>query len=494
MRRALLLLLVSSVALGQADGTIVRRRDVLGSGSTVIPTTVQTTSAARTYYVATTGSDSSACLAVTTPCLTIQGALGKIPKHIYHGTDVSVGSGSFAGFSLEGFQIHSSNQTLMPYINVAGTLATATVATGSATGTLTAFAAGSGAAFAVFTDGGQTWTVNDLKGKLLEVTGGTGSSATAFYVITSNTGTAITALSGTATAAAAGSTYAIRDWGTIINTFVVNQTGGPFGGALNWTTAGARVTGNSSEGLTGNGVSIQKLVFAFGSNSTGVFMDGSFRFDIQWVKFSTSVTTSLFMNRNVAGRISGCYFANNSTVGVSQGNSNSIAGGLSVLQSFFEGGTTAISISAPAAQVTGSFFKTQTSSSITLSTNGGNIGSSQINTSRIDGSGTGLLVNSSSTGGPGAAAIGMTTTDISNCTTGISLRSPLAAGVFDVVSGSSNTTGWNFALGAKAQIASTATLTGTTEVSIDGTSSALATMRGASPKLVSDTYFTIFYE
>jgi hypothetical protein len=87
--------------------------------------------------------------------------------------------------------------------------------------------------------------------------------------------------------------------------------------------------------------------------------------------------------------------------------------------------------------------------------------------------------------------------DISNCTTGIALDGPNSwhpATAGFVLSGTGNTTAILLAKGARMSMPSGATITGTTEVSLDGVSTNLATMRAATPKLLTNTYGTIIYE
>jgi hypothetical protein len=63
-----------------------------------------------------------------------------------------------------------------------------------------------------------------------------------------------------------------------------------------------------------------------------------------------------------------------------------------------------------------------------------------------------------------------------------------------VNSGTGHSTAIALQRGARAEIGSASTITGTTEVTLDGTATTLAAMRAASPKLVTNTYGTIIYE
>ena len=61
--------------------------------------------------------------------------------------------------------------------------------------------------------------------------------------------------------------------------------------------------------------------------------------------------------------------------------------------------------------------------------------------------------------------------------------------------GTGNTIGLQLGKGATASIGSTCTLSGSTEISVDGSGSSYAEMRTATPKVKRDSNFgTMFYE
>lgn len=84
------------------------------------------------------------------------------------------------------------------------------LASGTATGTLTASAG------PVYTDGGQSWTTNDLAGKYLVMTSGAANGLA--VVIASNTGTAITGTTSFTIAPGIADTYAIQEVFRVLNT------------------------------------------------------------------------------------------------------------------------------------------------------------------------------------------------------------------------------------------------------------------------------------
>lgn len=180
------------------------------------PNLVYATTAAITLYVDPTGSDSNDCTATgTAACLTIQGALNKVPKMLRHGVTVNVAAGTYGCFYVAGFTCDPSFQQTTGGLLVDATaaLTASTLATGSATGTATSSAAGSGTTFGTLTDSGATWTINDLKGRFI-------TSASQTRVISSNTATAITIV-GTWTSPGAVA-YTIQDPGVSINTACQN--------------------------------------------------------------------------------------------------------------------------------------------------------------------------------------------------------------------------------------------------------------------------------
>ncbi len=178
------------------------------------PNLVYATTAPITLYVDPTGSDSNDCTATgTAACLTIQGALNKVPKMLRHGVVVNVAAGNYACFYISGFVGDTGVQQTTGGLTIQGTLTNATVATGTATGAITSSSTGSGSTFTTITDSGQAWTVNDLRGKFFVRT----DTGAVVAVITSNTATQVTvATTGAAPANAVG--YAVRVPAANINT------------------------------------------------------------------------------------------------------------------------------------------------------------------------------------------------------------------------------------------------------------------------------------
>jgi hypothetical protein len=153
-------------------------------------------------YVSTTGDDNNTCLSIGQECLTIQGAIDKLPKILRSAVTINVGEGTFSSFIIRGFYITSTSAS-SGSLNITGALGAPTLTTGTVSGTAT------GGTTSTCIDAGQTWTVNELRGKWVHV----GSS---WRVITSNTGTTINLL-GPLSATCSGKAYSLEEPKSIIN-------------------------------------------------------------------------------------------------------------------------------------------------------------------------------------------------------------------------------------------------------------------------------------
>jgi hypothetical protein len=119
---------------------------------------VKKTTEAITLYVRTTGDDNNDGDVITAPLATIQEAVNRIPKFVLHDVTIDLGEGSFTGAVVKNIIVSGSAKFL-----IKGILGAVTPATGTASGTATA------GTTLQLTDSGQTWTANNLRGKLLKV-------------------------------------------------------------------------------------------------------------------------------------------------------------------------------------------------------------------------------------------------------------------------------------------------------------------------------------
>jgi hypothetical protein len=182
-----------------------------------------------------------------------------------------------------------------------------------------------------------------------------------------------------------------------------------------------------------------------------------------------------------------------SQTGISVGGLDGISA-LRLSGCLFNAGSNAISMTGAQVAADSSTFLTQTNASL-LASSGNN--SLRINAPFIDGAVTGIScpTSSSGTGTPSLAMYGAAG-QIDNCTTGVNLSgSCLTATLGGVWAGTGNTTAIAVSNGAAVQLSSSSTITGTTELSVDGTGYTIAAMRAATPKVVnSQDYFSKIYQ
>lgn len=278
-RALLLLLTLSAPTFAQEDFS---RRFPGGVGSS------SSTSGAMNLYVETTGNDSASCTSVLAPCLTIQGAVDKIPKLVKHPVVVTVGAGTFTtGANISGFAFDTGQTAArQASITVQGTFSNFTPATGTATGTLTAAANASATTvtWSTWTDNTQSWTVNDLIGKVVEFSTGMSCMITSNTATTFTTGHRLSEL-----IPIAGTTYAIRDWTTFIDNFSTTYR---FGTSYLWVNRGGsflvnvpNTVQNSVEGT----VIIQRFQFQPGPIVMTGVLATSGNVAVRYNKVATSV-------------------------------------------------------------------------------------------------------------------------------------------------------------------------------------------------------------
>ncbi len=205
------------------------------------PGTISATIANVDTYVTAAGSNSNPC-SVTLPCATPQYALNKIPKFLRHRAILHLAAGSYPGFYVSGFAVDPSAQQTTSGVMVDGALANATLATGSATGTLTSATAGSQDVYATATVTGAGFTTNNLVGHFLNITSGAGAGQ--IRVILSNTSSVITLQGYFTTTPDNTSVFAIQDSSVNINTCVSLPPSAS--ATVGTATAAIRTQGNSS--------------------------------------------------------------------------------------------------------------------------------------------------------------------------------------------------------------------------------------------------------
>lgn len=177
-------------------------------GLRAVPTPQTITTADLSLYVATTGDNGNGCTSVSSPCLTVTGALGKVPKNIAHTVTINVAAGTYTGTTtIDGFFISSAGKLLIKG-------ATPVAAAGSSTGTTTGYSALSFPTLTTITDSNQSWTVNEWKGYHVLLNG-------TYTPVVSNTSTALSVAS-TISGGASSQAYTIVDFPTIFTNSTAN--------------------------------------------------------------------------------------------------------------------------------------------------------------------------------------------------------------------------------------------------------------------------------
>lgn len=196
------------------------------------------TQAAQTLFVdGVAGSDSTTCTSTGAgACATIAGAVNKLPKLIRHPVTITIAAGNYTGVNLFDFQWDPADLSAGAYISFVGSQTNFSPATGTATGTVTSVGGGTYSTTAgtltCINDTGQSWTADDLAGRLLSLTGGTGVGQ--IFPIYSNTATRVCVTGIFSPLPIAGTTYAIITPAVVVNTGV-NQ---PRLAGVSVTTAG----------------------------------------------------------------------------------------------------------------------------------------------------------------------------------------------------------------------------------------------------------------
>lgn len=454
------------------------------------------TTAPLTYYVETTGNDSNDGLSVGTAFATIQKAIDSVPKKVRHAVNINVGSGNFAGFMMNGYSIDYVDYTTASFIMMTGTMINATLATGAATGTVSSVTGGvfASGTYTTITDTTQSWTVNDLRGKHFVTTGGTGSGQS--YPIVSNTATQVTLCVTTMTTVAdATTTYAIQEPGTNINTLINVPGSAPTG--VSAVVACAHIAGNQTKGDR-TVLLFRQLKFSPPS-TRGLSVADNVACTFQNCTFScTGVTNSVGTSgSSSAGRLvfQACAFlTTGSGVHLQLGAQSGVSGAGTILQCLFVNGI-GMAISGTWS-ITNCHF---TGCNTGIRSNGELI---------IFQGGSGMQFVSCTTGiqsGMETAGVGwiaMQTNNpytFTNCGTAINFNGVKSTftnsgGGTGGLIGSGNTVAISLARGARLQYTAISTLTGTTEISIDGVTETVANLRAASPRLLTNTYGTIIYE
>lgn len=171
------------------------------------------TYATTSLFVDPTGSDTNACTSSgTSACASLTGALAKLPARISNNVTVTMATGTYTDtVAIRGF-ISGSGAT-SPTLTISSSLQAAPVS--SATGTITTVLdqPDNGSDVGYVVDTSKTWTTDELKGYILEISSGTQSGAV--RPIVSNSGTTIRFVGAFTTDPLIGDTFRISRPGAV---------------------------------------------------------------------------------------------------------------------------------------------------------------------------------------------------------------------------------------------------------------------------------------
>jgi len=439
---------------------------------TVSPTGfVQNTVSSSTYYVDPTGNNNGPCTSTgTDACATLTGVIAKLPLFILNTVTINVAAGTYTDNPA------FNDNTVNAAITIAGpALATATPATGTATGTLTAVTLG---VVTILTDSAQAWTADDLIGTFITIGG-------VVRIVATNTATTMTLASPFAANPVNGNAYTLQVPGAVITSTSSPAISIRLSGNITTTSTITGIdfvsTSSSGTGCT-IALSAQNLTLTnsrcrqtVGSGGVALLYRGG---------GSLSVSASV---------VRGVSFG----IGVTNGSvSTGSSLGLGPNNSLFHGATAIYLDTTRVLAINGSSgwtaqTDTGTGIAIRLSSGSGRFGISAAATPILRcltlGTSQGIGRGTSSSGVTVPADFMHDNLYIDGCATGINLSEDLGNGLVALwktgtLTCNNTTTCINVANGSRVRVPATFTVTGvTTDIIIDGVSYTKANLTGASP-------------
>lgn len=474
----------------------------------------ESTGAPLTLYVDSAGNDGNPGTQ-DRPFKTLQAAVNSVAasSDFKRRVTILVSAGTYAGAIIDGITtlIPDDPSTQYSGLEIRGTMVPFTPAGGgTGSGTITGYVAASGSSEAVITDSGQAWAVNSLQDRFVAITAGTGfpgsETAPMLLPIVSNTATTIT-VRGPATGV--GATYQIQDCGTIFNsapTTIAATTGSMSGAQL---AAAVFIMGANMGGAIG----LSRFRISLGTGVTqginGLGMAGYRMVGCQVFSATGQGVTSPINAGNLStGRLDSGRLDIGQCVIQAPNNATAIniAGGSSTQHQITQCSIRGLSATAASGVACAGDSKLLISFCTMLGLANGltftraHTGGVIFTSVRIDGTGGGTPNGITSVPvGTAVAQAGCSfvanNLDISNCTIAIGLQGRNCIGWLSTCTGTGNTTAINLAQGASLRVASAVTLTGTSEVVLDGAAAVtVASMRAATPKLLTNTYATLIFE
>ena len=446
-----------------------------------------TTEGPITLYVnATTGLDGNDGT-ISSPFATIQTALDTLPNEIRHPVNIEVAEGNYPGFYVSGFTFMApESPALGSFLQIKGTLVPATLSTGANGGFVSSASTGSGQVFGTLTDSSQSWTTNELKGKVVEIISGVGLTAfPQVFPITANTSTSLTIAGNWATTPTSGSGYSIKSWGTnIVSPVDIPATAT----AASFPTLGgaAYVACNNVFAAT-DIVVMTNLNLAGSTNSAVIRGNGG----VGFLQCNLSGTTGRLSVANATElRVRRCVSIGSPGLLHFNFGNNDSQSNFTIQNCLIDTGSTGVGLN----QCYGGVFTSCQLNSLTTAVSAAGLeGRVQFASCRFD-TGTNCFFTNNGAGQAGFQSYSLNLCDISNFTTAINMTSPGCV-ILAGITGSGNGTIINANQGAKIKVLSSVAVTGSSnDILLDGTAYSFTTMRGNTPKLVSSPYFSIVYE
>ena len=419
-----------------------------------------------TLYVDPTGSDSGACTSSGTgACATLGGALGKLPKNIRHTVQVNVAAGTYTEtVQVTGFALSRppNDTSASAALTISGTMGAPTLTTGTTSGTLTSTSMS--APPSTVTDSGQSWTVDELKGRFLLMTSGARNGT--YYPIVSNTATVLR-LASIDILLVSGATYSIVEPKTVFSGQVRLQGNG--GGGIitleNIKYTHSTIFTNSSSNTTGLQLR-QSQFITTGSTST------------------PTTSSSLIFTRNY-------HYSTSGSCGIGINGTNSPGTVVNFSTNYVRGAYAACFWSGTLSAFTGTFEGSVTAFNLGAGYVSGLQGTLQLRCS-TPGAGTGFNVPAPNSLYAALGSMYNLTTYVEDCAVGISINYPGFLYQFSGAPTFSNvTTAVAVSNGARVMFTGTSpTFSGVTnELSIDGTVYPFSFLTGLpSPQVISSPY------
>jgi hypothetical protein len=462
-----------------------------------------------TIYVSPNGNDSNPGTA-SLPVKTLAGAEARIgTKKLSNLVTIQLDAGSYKAHIFSGYSIDPKPDGALCGILIRGSYAKATLGQGLNSGTVTSSTTGSSSthSYSTITDVSQNWNTNALKGLFVRIN--SGSAATGqFFPILSNTATQLTLPVTTWSAPVGGDGYEIVDITSVIDSPCLIEGLLALDGRVQGAASSTGLTFVNIDGInTKVGVRCEYLKFNIPSAGGITVIGGTADINVSRCSFNgtTAITHSgpapltltsavIQMTTSGTGLILGS---------LTKGGAPATVGN-TLITSMSGGGGTAISLVDRSLSIGTTYI-----SDPSFTTNGFNTGILLSAGTKLTVTGgvtilnctsRGVRIEDANDGSTGCSIVGVSgSLEVGSVVIGSNLTAFSISGLQVIVVsgrvlGSGSAIAISISRGARFNLNANSTITGATEISLDGTANTIATMRAASPKLLKSDYGTIIYE